>query len=292
MIFTYKRLSELPVQEIAGLWNRSFEGYYVDASMTLDQLIARVAAEGLSLERSLACYADGQPAGIVMNVFRETASGIEARNGGTAVMPEYRGKGVGKAMMERNEELYKAEGVAKAYLEAISVNERAIRLYEGQGYRIADRLKLLSGERYSAATAPAGQAGPYTVRRGPASEAVSLPWYTPGDVWQASLPSLKDGESVIVRKDGRDECFALYRRSYDASGRLTGIILYRCEAAPGIADTEGALQAALNEVWLPGAACKRSAFNIPASATELLALLEQAGFAETMEQVLMMKEMA
>ncbi|WP_436756478.1 hypothetical protein, partial [Streptomyces sp. URMC 124] len=60
-MITYKPLSELPIREVSELWNHSFEGYMVNASMPLDRFIARIGNDGLCLERSLACYVDGIP---------------------------------------------------------------------------------------------------------------------------------------------------------------------------------------------------------------------------------------
>ncbi|MFD1956977.1 GNAT family N-acetyltransferase [Paenibacillus thailandensis] len=292
-MITYRFLNELPIGEVSGLWNAAFEGYFVDASMPLDRFIARVAAEGLSLERSLACYVDGERAGIVMNAFREVDGKMQARNAGTAIVPKFRRSGIGKAMMERNEELYKEYGAKRAVLEAISRNEPAIRLYERQGYRIADRLKLLSGERFAAISPEAGAGGSsYTVSRGPAAEAAALSWYRQGEIWQAGLPSLKDGECILVRDGEEAVGFGLIRRRYDDNGRLAGIVLFRCEAAPGRTDREAVLLAALREIWQPELDCSRSAFNISSSEDALLGVLERMGFAETMEQVLMVKELA
>ncbi|MCM3782174.1 GNAT family N-acetyltransferase [Neobacillus mesonae] len=287
-MITYKPLSELSVNMVSELWNRSFKDYLVDASMPLDRFIDRVANEGLSLERSFACYADEVPAAIVMNGFRQVGGSLTAWNGGTAVMPAFRGRGMGKALMEYNQALYKAEEVKLATLEAISSNRSAIQLYKGQGYSVIDRLKLLTCNKLNA-IALVPEDNTYDINRCPAAEAAAIPWYQASDVWQAGLQSLRSGECVLAAKENQIVGYGLIRRNYDSTGNVAGITLYRLETAPGDVDEKAVLSAILKEIWQPGLVCKRTAFNIPASKTLQLSLLERLGFDETMEQVLMAK---
>lgn len=289
MDVTFQSLSELPIKEVSELWNQSFEGYFVPAALPLDRFIGRIASEGLSLEHSLACYIDGEAAGLVMNGFREYVGRKLAWNGGTAIKPAFRGKGIGKALMLRNLQLYEELGVDQANLEAISQNANAIRLYESLGYRQTDRLLIQSTEQ-PIPDMDHTYEHPYQIALGMAAEAARLPFYSPGEVWQAGLPSLKDGESVAVFDGGEAAGYALYRRTFGPAGDLTGIVLYRVEVAPGRTDAKDVMTAALHEVWQPGEICRRSAFNIRASNTVLVELLAGMGLVTTMEQVLMVHE--
>ncbi|WP_127496798.1 GNAT family N-acetyltransferase [Paenibacillus glycanilyticus] len=289
MNVTFRALSELPVIEVNALWNQSFEGYLVPAALPLDRFIGRTASEGLSFEYSLACYVDGEAAGLVMNGLREYDGRTLAWNGGTAIKPAFRGKGIGKALMMRNLQLYEELSVDQAYLEAISQNTNAIRLYESIGYRQTDRLLIQSTEQPIPDMDDTYE-HPYQIALGMAAEAARLPFYSQGEVWQAGLPSLKDGESVAVFDGGEAAGYALYRRTFNPNGDLTGIVLYRVEAAPGRTDAKEVMAAALHEVWQPGESCRRSAFNIRASNGVLVELLAEMGLVTTMEQVLMVRE--
>lgn len=287
-MITYKPLRELPLKEVSELWNKAFEGYIVNASMTMDHFIARTVREGLSLEHSFACYVEGEQAGIVMGGFREILGKKIAWNGGTAVVPAFRGKRIGSAMMAKNLEIYEELLVDYAYLEAISTNETAIRLYETMNYELVDRLILLSNEQKLETTDWSSHY--FTVTRGPAIEAGLLSFYNPGEVWQAQLPSLTDGESVVVY-DGQEAVgYGLFRRSFDPFGKLIGITLIRCEAAPKRQDKEDIMKAALWEIWQPSLNCKRTAHNIRASNNLLIELLKQLHFTVFMEQVLMIQQ--
>ncbi|MEC0201954.1 GNAT family N-acetyltransferase [Paenibacillus lautus] len=289
-MITYKPLSELPIREVSELWNHSFEGYMVNASMPLDRFIARTGNDGLCMERSLACYMDGVPAGIVMNGFREEDGVKIARNGGTAIAPDFRGKGIGKIMMEKNAELYVEQGVRRAYLEAISTNASAIRLYESVGYEIIDRLLIMTNELPMEQQRAQNTHSPYTRVRGLAAEAASVAFYRSGEVWQTDASSIKDGESVIVYEGEEQVGFGLFKRVFDATGSLAAITLFRCEAAPGHPDAEAVMKTAVLEMIQPGFACKRSAFNIRDSHKKLVNVLKELGFTSSMEQVLMVHE--
>ncbi|TDQ38660.1 GNAT family N-acetyltransferase [Aureibacillus halotolerans] len=285
-MITYKPLSELPIKMASDLWNLSFENYSVDVSMPMDRFIDRVANEGLSLTRSFACYVDEAPAAIVMNGFRHVGESLMAWNGGTAVAPAFRKRGIGKALMQHNQALYIAEGVKRATLEAISSNKSAIHLYEGQGYSVIDQLKLLSCKRLNPMGLVADKQT-YDIYRSPAAAATAIPWYHVCDVWQAGLQSLKNGECVFATKDNKIVSYGLIRRVYDVDGSVKGIILYRLETAPDCVDERAALSVILRELWQPELDCKRTVFNIPASKPQQLNILEEMGFSETMEQVLM-----
>ncbi|MNZ49027.1 putative acetyltransferase [compost metagenome] len=284
-MITLKPLSELTIEAVSQLWNNAFEGYYSNVSMPLDRFIARIANEGLSLEHSFACYADYEVAGIVLNGFRDFNGQKIAWNGGTAILPSYRGKGIGKVMMAKNIMYYDELGVDAGYLEAISKNQQAIHVYESVGYKKINRLLLLSCDQLKTEEYPL--MNQYYLTRGLAVEAAVLPFYLHSEVWQAQLQSLKDGESIIVYDKDEAVGFAQFRRTFNSGGKLVGITLYRCEAMPGRKDGEAIMMAALHELWGSEPDCKRSAMNIPAKNKALIHLLEQLNFEVIMEQVLM-----
>ncbi|MNP12753.1 putative acetyltransferase [compost metagenome] len=287
-MITLKPLSALSVDVVSELWNKAFEGYYSNVSMPLDRFIARIANEGLSLEQSFACYVDHEVAGIVLNGFRDFNGQKIAWNGGTAILPAYRGKGIGKVMMAKNIEYYDEQGLDVAYLEAISMNQQAIHVYESVGYKIIDRLLLLSCDQLKMQDYPFIYQ--YQVIRGQAVDAAALPFYKISDVWQAQWQSLKDGESIIVYDKGEAIGFAQFRRTFNSNGKLLGITLYRCEAMPNRKDGEAIMMAALRELWGSEPDCIRSAMNIRAREKGLIHLLEQLNFEVSMEQVLMRRK--
>jgi GNAT superfamily N-acetyltransferase len=269
-------------------WNEGFQGYFVDMSASLDKFLARLHNESLSPEHSLLAFCDGRPAGILLNGIRESGNQKVAWNGGTGVSPEFRGRGIGKALMRATLNLYKKNSVEVATLEAISQNETAIELYKKCGYRITDRLLFLEHD---------GPCGPFGLTSGasystkqvtPALTA-RLEFYDLDVAWQAQWQSVavNNGEAVIVKDvSGTDVGYALYKRKFDDTGQVSNILLYQCAARPGVPDTEGVVRAALDHAFGPAhIECRRSTYNLKAGDNLVLDILKHVGFKFFIEQV-------
>ena len=84
------------------------------------------------------------PVGFVLQGIKEVDGQKISWNGGTGIIPEYRGKKLGLSLMKEAEKLIKAQNVSVATLEALSENKAAISLYEKCGYKVEDDLLFLS----------------------------------------------------------------------------------------------------------------------------------------------------
>jgi GNAT superfamily N-acetyltransferase len=287
MIINYKKITELSIEEAVNLWNSGFEGYFVNMKMTVNSFLTRAVNEGLSLDHSVAAYLNGQPVGFVVNGFRSIGGKQVAWNGGTGIVPEFRGKGIGKRLMTRNLELYHDQGVELALLEALSENEQAIKLYKSSGYEIIDRMTILQNmEPLSPTILQIPSQTSYSIKKGLPGDIASLPFYRQLSPWQTQWPSIKDGESVLVLNDNKPVGYALFKRILDQEGQLTATSLYQCEALPNLSDEEEILKAALQEVYQPlELAGKRMTGNLRASNRLLINLLQKLGFTTLAEQV-------
>ena len=63
-----------------------------------------------------------------------------------AVDPEFSGKGYGKILLQKAVDALKTEGKEKLFLEVREENKKAIRLYEGVGFKISRRLPAYYGD--------------------------------------------------------------------------------------------------------------------------------------------------
>lgn len=285
-------MSKLSPEQLVTLWNRGFEGYFSNMTLTVDRYIARAASEGLSLEHSIAAYDGDEPVGFVMNGFRTIEGKKVAWNGGTGISPAYRGQGIGKLLMQQNVHLYRGQAVDIALLEAMSQNEPAIKLYTSTGYRITERLVGLqqTGSLQDVLVQPEADAERYSISKVLPIEVRQLPYYRQMAAWQTQWGSLRDGECLLVSERGGSAAerigYALFRRSYDAEGNLASIVLYQCEAAPDRTDAEAIMLAALMQLYMPEhSTCRRMTINIRDGNGTLIELLERLGFTRFMEQV-------
>ncbi|USG65497.1 GNAT family N-acetyltransferase [Brevibacillus ruminantium] len=290
-----KRFPECTLAEITEAWNRGFEGYFFPITMTVDSLTQRLGAEGYTSALSVVAFSDGAPVGLVASGVRSIAGKKVAWNGGTGVATEFRRQGLGRKLMEATLDLYRQEGVQLATLEAVSQNDKAIALYQQLGYEITDRL-LFWQHTEPFAGEPFGDVAsmPYRIRRGVPQEAAGLSFYSAHVPWQNQWQSLRDGEAVFVEdSSGKPVGYALYKRTWDEEGKLASITLRQCAFDGERSDGEEIVRFALCHAFAPlDYTCRRGTFNLPASESVVLTVLEQAGFASSgNEQVYMKRKM-
>jgi ribosomal protein S18 acetylase RimI-like enzyme len=283
-------LSSCSFDDAVRIWNEGFEGYFVDLTLSLDDYLSRLHNEGLSPAHSLVAFWDGKPAGFLLNGIRMSSGRKAAWNGGTGVSPEFRGRGVGKALMRATIDLYDEHGVEWATLEAISANEKAIALYRQFGYDIIDRLIFLrhDGRLENEMFCPSDNEA-YLVKQVAPYEVSKLDFYDQLAPWQAQWQSASrnDGEALIVSDaNGVSAGYALYKKRYSEQGKLESILLYQCVAMPGSAAAETIVGCALSYLYAPlELECLRSTYNLSKSNEVVQLMLVDAGFTPFAEQV-------
>jgi len=130
------RLSDYGFAEAAELLNLGFADYFVRIELDKAALLHMVWHDGIDASSSRVVLRDGGAVGIALIARR----GWSSRLGGMAVVPEARGRGVGKWLMAQLIAEAKARGERTMVLEVIEQNLPAIRLYQGCGFRTQRRL--------------------------------------------------------------------------------------------------------------------------------------------------------
>lgn len=288
-----RTLSDCTFEQTLELWNVCFSEYYSDMTKTLDQLIAYFGELGIRPDLSLAAYLEQQPAGFVMIAAKKVNGQIWAWNGGTAVNPRLRGRGIAKTMMKEAVHRMREYGVDTALLEVVAHNARAIAAYESVDFRTVDRLVGLKHAGTSG-NAPFGRASVtgYSARVGHAAEVAKLPYYRSMSGWTGQWFNLSEGNSLLVcGTEGRIVGYALFKRKYDDAGNLSSVVLYQCEADPDRRDADDIVRFALTKVYEPfESRFERFAENLRATNVYAVAALKEAGFETLYEQKLMVLE--
>lgn len=273
------------------VWNAGFKGYVVDMTLTLDKLLDRLTANRVSPEHSLIAMDRDKPVGFLFNALQMIGDRKLAWNGGTGVIPEYRGKGVGKQLVQATIEIYRANNVGLASLEAISTNHAAINLYKRFGYEVVDELTYLqtTQPRFNV-----GSSNQFQVLNVHPSSVGQLAFYREHAAWQCQWHVLasRSGEAIVVLDvDNVPIGYALSDRRYDETGNVTRIALFQCEVARSRSDekevTQLMLERVLGNVELQ---CQRTTINFPKSNTAVIGILRDAGFATLIEQLHMIKQ--
>lgn len=285
-----KRLSEISLDEALAVWNQGFEGYFTDINMNLDAFTTRLVSEDMSLKLSIIGYMDEEPVGIVLNGVRVNNGKKIAWNGGTGVPVKWRGKGIGKQLMQATLEIYKEEGVDTATLEAMSQNENAIKLYESVGYQVVDRLLFLQKAGKLAQDAFHTDIQ-FQLKKGIAIDALNHGLLNNDVPWQTQWQSIrKDGELAVVSDGGEDVAYFLYKRGFSPDGKIASIIIYQAGVNDKGNSVEDAVRFGLRNIFEPNMECTRMTFNFPQTNKEVVKVLQKEGFESNLEQVFMKKE--
>ncbi|HSS19922.1 MAG TPA: GNAT family N-acetyltransferase [Pyrinomonadaceae bacterium] len=294
--FEIRRLSDCSLTDAVEIWNEGFKGYFVDMTLTADDYLKRLRNEDLSHEHSLIAFSDDKPAGFLLNGIRATGGLKVAWNGGTGVSAEFRKQGVGKALVQAAIDVYAAEKVELATLEALSNNTAAIALYRKFGYELLDRLIFLRHEGRLEDLAHDRETSPYSARSVHPAEVGPLSFYRQVAPWQTQWQSLQlnDGQAVIVSDAaGVDVGYALFRKKFAEAGKLEGIALSQCEVSPDRPDSAAIAVSTLSHVYSPlDQDCRRSTSNLRMSNELVLKILRTSGFTTFVEQLHMAKRLS
>jgi ribosomal protein S18 acetylase RimI-like enzyme len=208
--FEYHSALHYSSNALAQILCHCFENYIVRFAIDGDTFARRFGAEDLSLNDSIIVTHQQQPVALALISRR----GLHSRVSALSIRPEMRGKGLGKALMQRIVADAHERGDRQLSLEVIEGNDPAIALYHQAGLRIVRTLTGHSaGEKSTGDVAPLQEIDPLFVsHRLVAEGATSLPWLiAPESLFK--LPgkphafSLGQHQAFGVVQVGADKCF-------------------------------------------------------------------------------------
>ncbi len=227
MNISYKLMSSLSFEEAHLLFNRGFEGYLMPMNLSFDAFIGRFGNDGLSPSLSIVAYDGVVPIGFVLQGIREVDGQMISWNGGTGIIPEYRGRKLGVPLMEEAEKRIMEHNVSVATLEALSENKAAISLYEKCGYKVEDDLLFLRANGVLNSQLP--DLDGYEIIRIPAAQSIGsnlfpsiVPWQTDA----SNTPKL-GGEAVLITKNGEVQAACLVRKKCVFGNETDSITLFQ-----------------------------------------------------------------
>lgn len=136
MAWTFSSAADYPLSQLAGLFTASFAGYLVPMEMSVDALAERVASEDIHLASSLVLLSGDKHAGLGLMARRGRTSRVAAMG----LVPERRGQGAGRVLLEQLLAGARARGDLRVLLEVFESNAPARALYEHAGFRRTARL--------------------------------------------------------------------------------------------------------------------------------------------------------
>lgn len=209
-LFQYQSALRYNSDELAQILCHCFENYIVRFVIDGATFARRFGAEDLSLNDSIIVTHQQQPVALALISRR----GLHSRVSALSIRPEMRGKGLGKALMQRIVADARERGDRQLSLEVIEGNDPAIALYHQAGLRIVRTLTgHQAGELAAAEIVPLQEIDPLFVsHRLTAEGATSLPWLIAAESL-FKLPgkpyafTLGQHQAYAVVQVGADKCF-------------------------------------------------------------------------------------
>ncbi|KMH47322.1 N-acetyltransferase [Klebsiella quasipneumoniae] len=160
--------------QLTDILNACFEAYLVPVTQSVEGFVQRFSAEGMSLIDSRVWLAGDEPAAIAIVARR----GNMARLAAFALRPAWRGKGLGRKLMQELLTFLQQQEIETVSLEVIRDNHAAVALYQSLGFtRRYGLCGYLSAEPLAAAP---GVLQPYPIlallRRAVEESNSQLPW--------------------------------------------------------------------------------------------------------------------
>jgi len=140
-----RQLTQSDIPQLLQTINGAFKDYIVPFQLDIEQLRQKISMEDIQLTWSVAAFAENKLVAFMMHGLREIDRQLVVYNGGTGVLPEFRGHGLVGKMYHYLIPFFKENKVRQVVLEAIESNGAAIRAYEKSGFSINRKLLCFSG---------------------------------------------------------------------------------------------------------------------------------------------------
>ena len=140
-----KNLNTITTDELLSVFNKSFSDYIVPFHLSQEQLEMKIIADKIDLNLSVGAFESGKLTGFILNAEKEEDGNRIAYNGGTGVVPEFRGQGLVRKMYDYILPVFSERKTDVLILEVIEGNNPAIRAYENLGFRTVRKLLCFNG---------------------------------------------------------------------------------------------------------------------------------------------------
>jgi ribosomal protein S18 acetylase RimI-like enzyme len=129
-----KPLNKVPIPTLHKCFNEAFSDYAINFNIGLPEFKKKFIEKlQINMEFSCGAFKDEALVGFIFTAINKYQHKKTAYNGGTGVIPEFRGMQIPVTMYDYLFHKFKNNGVEQVVLEVITTNERAIKAYEKSG---------------------------------------------------------------------------------------------------------------------------------------------------------------
>jgi GNAT superfamily N-acetyltransferase len=133
-------------------FNEAFTGYYVPINFTEEGMLERIKRARVNLDLSVGMMNQAKLVAFMLTGIGEQGGFLTSYNAGTGVLTSFRGQGMVRQMYDFAIPLWQEAGCERASLEVIVENDRAIKAYEGVGFKIGRHLKAFKKDTDNSST--------------------------------------------------------------------------------------------------------------------------------------------
>lgn len=146
-MIAYRLLSNADFDSLHECFLTAFSDYEVDMRMSREQFRQRITRDGIRMEVSSGAFDGERMIGFCINALGEWQGKTTAYDGGSAMIPEYRGRGIATEMFAFLEPKLKEAGVSQYLLEVLTSNVAAANLYRKLGFVETRRLAVFRSQK-------------------------------------------------------------------------------------------------------------------------------------------------
>ena len=143
---TVHHLSEISFDQLLDCFLLAFEDYIIKMPTDKDYYWERWKASKVDYKYSYGMVDEGRLVGFIINAIDKREGILTAFNTGTGVIPAYRGRRIVQSIYEYAFKDLLKYGITRCTLEVITNNDKAVRLYEGIGFKKTKTYKCYAGD--------------------------------------------------------------------------------------------------------------------------------------------------
>lgn len=133
-IHDFRTLHNVSTPDLCDTFNAAFSDYIVPLHLTPSILEQKMQGENLLRDYSIGAFAGNALGGFILHAVDNKAHPTVLYNGGTGIIPQYRGQHLVQKMYDQFIPAYQSQGIRKIILEVISTNLPAIKAYTNTGF--------------------------------------------------------------------------------------------------------------------------------------------------------------
>jgi GNAT superfamily N-acetyltransferase len=147
-------LDSTALETITATFNEAFSDYFIPLAFTPEAMASKMKSEGVQLSYSIGAFDGEKLVGLILHAC-DCIDGVKTiYNGGTGVIPSYRGRGLTGEMYRYAVPLLKRAGISHHLLEVIDKNEPARNVYEAVGFQTVRNLAAFKTAKPIGGTSP------------------------------------------------------------------------------------------------------------------------------------------